>query len=58
MDQKAEFAKKVSYFGVSLAEYAETLKKDEIQLVYNNTFLANCININYNTKRITSVYMC
>ena len=54
-DKNAEFAKKVSYYGVSLAEYAETLKKDEIQLVYNNWLTV--INIHCNTTRITYVYM-
>ena len=55
MDEKAEFAKKVPYFGVSLTEYAETIKKNEIQLVYNNTFLANC---NKHKLQYQAHYVC
>ena len=43
MDEKREFTKIVSCYGVPLVEYAETLKEGEIQLVYNNNIvLVNC----------------
>ena len=41
MDEKREFTKIVSCYGVPLVEYAETLKEGEIQLFYNNIVLAN-----------------
>ena len=46
-----EFAKKASYYGVSMAEYAENVKKDE----YNDTVLANC---NKYKLQCQSHYVC